>query len=694
MHRYKDIWQTLLTITISVVTYLCVFTQMNVDVSARTRTEILNCDTTLIGNLSWKRYFITELSGSGRYRIDLPLEAPFFFTGSTNDLFIRRESIWLDIRFQPIFVGQREGVMRLVRDGDPSDRDTIIIRFVGQALTYSRTEVRDLGEIQTGDTSHCDVRFPSNMADQESWKIIGLDNSKFTTSTPLGPNIEQGNTAAFHFACAPLRSGPVEDTVLLERSLGTFVLDTITVILKAQATDLNVRAVIDYQTIVTGDSAATEIVFPAATPGNSRYRLIHRPTRPFVSLMIGNEPSPEPPNQAKIGIAFVPVVKTDYADSIVIARSNLNDEILDTIKIVVIGKGGGLPEVVVGSLDNVIIDQESSLQVDAVLGGKPQTTQFEYTLAPLSQGPISGTISSPVGASLNQVITCDFVTRPTTFFDATQQWVLRRVSSATGKLWDTSLVNIRQNMKARPVNYRIAFGSSELRHRIGDTVEVNLLLITDDPIDVPMSVYSISGSVTYNPTVVVPLTGIGVERVIIDDQPRIQFRYVGPTPISTSITVVGTLRFVVVMGDTDRTKLDMQRVEIVRGSVDPEEIPSSDAELIVTNVWRYSGSAGRFVNPMVGPLVMDVDPNPITSEGVLRVRNVPPGAGNLQIIDASGQIIADLTKDLRAGTTSWSISTGEGGILSLSPGSYYVRLMAQGDGPHSINSLVRLFVVQ
>jgi hypothetical protein len=91
---------------------------------------------------------------------------------------------------------------------------------------------------------------------------------------------------------------------------------------------------------------------------------------------------------------------------------------------------------------------------------------------------------------------------------------------------------------------------------------------------------------------------------------------------------------------------------------------------------------------------MEIDPNPVVANGTLRVTDVPSGEGALQIVDAMGQIVADLTSDLRAGITSWSISTGEGGVLSLGPGTYYARLLVQGSSPDALNSLVRLFVVQ
>lgn len=693
MQYDRTIWTTARTIAVWFIVAFCVFTQTSGRASADTRTETITFDTTLIGNTDWHRHIIRGLTGTGSYRIDLQSEAPFFFAGSGNDLVIRRDAIWLDIRFQPLYTGARSGMMRLVRQPQQGTDDTIIVQLVGEAYRTIRTDVVDFGTVITGDTVHRRVWITSDLVDQEQWRIIGQDQSVFECLTPDGP-VGFGDSVSYRFRFAPLKQGQYADTIGLVRRLNAQDLDTVFVELYAIAEDRNVRAVIDFGKIVTGDSAATQVSFPAATARNSKYRLDHRPTRPFVSLMIGNDPQPLPPDQSTIGIAFVPVTKESFADSLVVIRSNLNDEILDTIKIILIGEGGGLPEEVYAQLDDVKLDQESSISAAAILSGKPQTAEFRYTLESLTEGPIVGSITSPQGSSLNQVITCDFVTKPTTFFDATQQWLLRRVAVATGKQWDSAYINIRQTMRARPINYRMAFGSSELRQRIGDTVEVNLLLITDDPIDVPTSVMSISGSVTYNPTVVVPLTGIGVERVIIEDQPRIQYRYVGPTPISSAVTVVGTLKFVVVMGDTDRTRLDMQRVEIVRGQGDPEEIPASDAEVIVTNVWRYAAGSGRFVNPMVGPLVMDIDPNPIVTDGVLRVRNVPPNAGNLQIIDASGQVIADLTRDIRAGTTSWSISTGEGGILSLSPGSYYARLMCQGDGPDTIYSLVRLFVVQ
>ena len=216
MQYDRTIWKSARTIAGWLVVWLCVFTQMAVDVYADTRTETVTFDTTLIGNSDWQRHVIRGLSGSGSYRIDLPSEAPFFFSGSANDLFIRRDAIWLDIRFQPIYEGTRTGMMRLVREPQQGSDDTIIVQFNAEARRIIRTDVIDFGTVITGDTVERSVWMRSNLADQENWRIIGQDQPGFVCLTPDGPT-GNNDSVSYRFRFAPLTNQQIADTIGLLR---------------------------------------------------------------------------------------------------------------------------------------------------------------------------------------------------------------------------------------------------------------------------------------------------------------------------------------------------------------------------------------------------------------------------------------------------------------------------------------------
>ena len=64
------------------------------------------------------------------------------------------------------------------------------------------------------------------------------------------------------------------------------------------------------------------------------------------------------------------------------------------------------------------------------------------------------------------------------------------------------------------------------------------------------------------------------------------------------------------------------------------------------------------------------------------------------VIDALGQIRVDLTSALRAGSREFSISSSGLADIVLAPGSYYAQLLVEGAAGGTINSVVRLFVVQ
>lgn len=693
MLTVRTISSTFLATVVWLVIGVCGATAIKAEIQGATRTVFLDFQPTLIGNQNIERAFVGNLSGSATYRIDLPSESPFVFIGNANDLVVRFGFIWVDVSFRPFEEGRSTGVMRLVREPQIGQDDTILIKMSAEGYRVARTEILDFGRVNTGDTVHRQVWVPWNMTDNEAWRIDDVDEPVFELTTKTRP-IGFGDSLFFNFRFAPLRGGSYADTVGLVRSVNGTDIDTIIVYLYATGVDFNVRTTIDYQTMVTGDSVVRVVTFPAPTPGNSRYLLVHRPSRPYVLQLISNEPTPKPPDSSMIGVAFVPTYKVTKTDSVILVRVNLKDEPLDTIKIMLTGTGGGLPLEAGADIVDATIGEHHSVSVEAIMNGRPQTAYFSYELVPLNDGPVTGSLTSPTDPARNQVITCGFTTTPTEFRNVTQTWVLRRHSTTITRQWDSTIITVRQFMKARPIQLRMGWSEDTMRKRIGDTVGVNLVLITDDPIDVPIMLSSVVGTVRYNATVIVPLEGSGIERSIVDDHAEITFRFDGPISVSSKTTVIGTIRYVVTLGDADHSPLDMQRAVIVRGQGSNEDIATADAHVIVTNIWRYPGGGSRLVNPSIGPLVMDVDPNPVASNGTLRVTDVPSGEGALQIVDAMGQIVADLTSDLRAGITSWSISTGEGGVLSLGPGTYYARLLVQGSSPKALNSLVRLFVVQ
>ncbi|MCX6140531.1 MAG: hypothetical protein NTX15_06865, partial [Candidatus Kapabacteria bacterium] len=243
---------------------------------------------------------------------------------------------------------------------------------------------------------------------------------------------------------------------------------------------------------------------------------------------------------------------------------------------------------------------------------------------------------------------------------------------------DPTNIVVNVTMKPRPVRFSMGFIADTFYHRIGDTVSFDVVLTTTDPFDQPVTMNSFVCDVTFNPTMLVTLPSGEQTREVIDGSGQ----------------VIAQGRFVVVLGDADRSPLTIKQSSISYGDGKTQTVQSRSAMVLVTNVWRYQDGRPRYVNPMQGVLVADVDPNPVVSQSTLTIRNVPNQGGRLDVIDALGQVRVDLTGKLRTGARDFTISSSGSADIVLPAGSYYARLLVEGASGGTINSVVRLFVVQ
>lgn len=91
---------------------------------------------------------------------------------------------------------------------------------------------------------------------------------------------------------------------------------------------------------------------------------------------------------------------------------------------------------------------------------------------------------------------------------------------------------------------------------------------------------------------------------------------------------------------------------------------------------------------------MDVDPNPIVVASTLRIRNLPRQTASLVIVDARGGIRANLSQDLQNGKRDFTIAASAGADIVLEPGTYYARCAVESVIGGTLNSVVRLFIIQ
>jgi hypothetical protein len=102
----------------------------------------------------------------------------------------------------------------------------------------------------------------------------------------------------------------------------------------------------------------------------------------------------------------------------------------------------------------------------------------------------------------------------------------------------------------------------------------------------------------------------------------------------------------------------------------------------------------RLINPRASLLEVTIAPNPLLSSGTITIANVPDGAGRLEIVDARGIVVADLTQNVRLGRTVFTVATSGMVDVTLQPGIYYARLSAQLSTSETLSSVVRAFVVR
>ena len=347
----------------------------------------------------------------------------------------------------------------------------------------------------------------------------------------------------------------------------------------------------------------------------------------------------------------------------------------------------------VGFIDMKVDDvqkQDLTLRLEVA----PQSTLFSYELVQVDAGPVTGVLTEPIQPSKQQSISVEFTCAPKVFANSEQRYYVIR-SVAGRDAIDTTLVTVTTAMVPRPVTMRVRAEHDTMAMRIGDTASLRIFLDVEGDIDEPIHIQSVKGRVGYNPTVVVSVLSDNWTRTRDGDRMYVEYTS-GQTQdvvVDGPSTVLAEIPIVAVLGDDDKSILDLDGwvFSIASQRVD---LNASDALVQLTNVWEFTNGGKRFVNSLQGPLVMDIDPNPVTTTATLSVNNIPAGVGELVVVDVNGSIVADLTSQLRAGTRQFTITKGSGGSVVVGPGSYYARLLVRTSSGDSINSIARLFVVQ
>lgn len=476
--------------------------------------------------------------------------------------------------------------------------------------------------------------------------------------------------------------------------------DTIWVTLRGEGIGLTRSVDIDFGTWITGDTTSKWSWMGRREGWGSEisWRIDEQDLGRGFRVMSGNSLVREG-DSLGLRIGYAPMVEGDFSGRALVRRY-WKAVPLDTFIVNV--KGSAFRQKIQEATmrfdsDSVMIGK---VIVDsAVIKLKPTPTRrYGYavnsTVSPPT-GPVVATLVAPIGLSLDTTVVVKFTCAPTAVANFNQSFILRR-SNEEGIVVDSTIIDATTQVVPRPVSLSLRLGPETTSVRTGDTVTLVLKARTNDPIDEPVRYSSIAATLKYNATVLVPLdeTGEG-GRVVIGDTAGYTFRKNNAgIVIDGPETDVMKVRFVAVLGDDDNTAITPDDIIMhLAGTNDDRRFRANPVHVRLTDVWDYL-SGRRLVNTLRGGLQISVEPNPVAASSVITIPALPAAAGSLQIVTPVGQVVADLTDDVRAGTRTFTVISGTGSRLALSPGTYYARLLVRADRGATVSSVVRMFVVQ
>jgi hypothetical protein len=330
--------------------------------------------------------------------------------------------------------------------------------------------------------------------------------------------------------------------------------------------------------------------------------------------------------------------------------------------------------------------------------GPADDVRWEYTRAP--QAPFrSTTINGPIRRG-RDTLAFVFTFHPTSVGRFRDTVGIMRIGRM-GQRLDTAWFYLNGVARPRPLTLRLAPRIERYDARIGDTITLDVLIQSDGPIDVPERMQRLSFDVGYNPTMLVPIFDSQTSPQSLNVRDGRQLLTVrrdafagGDLIVDTSGISVATLRFAVALGDAESSPLTLESFRYVDRSGSEKSPPTTSSFVNVTNVWRYQDGRSRLVNPLQGPLVLDVDPNPVETVATMRVRNLPPVGGTLVIANSNGARVADLTGDIVGGKRDFTIASSGVADVVLPRGTYFARLAVESQLGGTLLSVVRLIIVQ
>ncbi len=650
----------------------------------RLRTVFFNFPPTLLNDAEQKTEVVTGLTEGAQYQVQGLVQPPFRLVTQSADLVVRNRQLVITAEFRPLSEGMFTTDVFLIRQ-PVTIGDTIRLRMNGTGYSISRQEIRDFGRVLVGTTDSLIVIARTNLANNERWRYDPPTlPPPFEVRPTNGPFI-RNDTAFFQFRFSPQAIGKFADTLTIVRLSGAQAVEEIVVILRGTGVPFVLRDTVDLGTILTGDTVARTRTFkpPVVRP---EYSVHHKPSPPFyVYLDKDGKPIPTPTDSMMVGCAFKPTTPGKYADSVVLYRMSQTLDVVDTVTFHLRGAAERQQTEASAEFSNMMVDSIATQNL-GVLIPLESNIPFTYRVVPTNASPVQGTVGTVGNASVQIALTC----APTVYQQRTEQTLI--VQRLAGDVVvDSTTITVTTTMVPRPV--RLFLWADTTEARIGDPASIVVRMQTIGVVDAPVEVGTMTLRLGYNPTLFVPEPAVGVERNVDADSAHVVATAENVLIEGNTSITLATVAGVVTMGDADRCVLNLG-VDVDQPGMSIIQPTVANGLLVLSNAWRYSGGGGRYVNSLQGQLTLDIDPNPVVSQSVLRVRNAPTGAGRLIIVDAVGHVVSDLTADLRSGIREWTIGKSGGSAVALGAGTYYARVTATGTNDTELYSVTRLFIVQ
>lgn len=557
-----------------------------------------------------------------------------------------------------------------------------------------RTERLDFPPTAIGTADEREVRI-DNLPPNASYMILDSCNAPFRVTTSVKDLVVKNGELRLKCEFLPTAPGTFRDEIILDRIPITPPSNE-RIRIRLNGTGFRIERIdrIEFGDVMIGDSTRKMVLIRDNFIRDVRWSITKGPKAPFSTP---DAAAPYQPDRDTIGFrfAFAPTLVGRIVDTVGLIRTFIpTGEALDTIRVILDGTGIRMKD----SAQVVFNDLTSGMTItsDLVLQlpTAPRIREFRYTLRPLiTSGVVTGTITDPLVASRTRSITTSFTARPRSSRSLREQFVLTRLKLDGTKLDSTTITAI-VNMRPQPIQLQASFTADTLVYRIGDTVRFQIIATTETPLDGPIIFNELSTECGINGTVIVPLVNDQISVITRDDRTFVRVTSREPVTISASGDAVLEWLGVVVLGDAAFSPLTLEPVVATLADGKRITLESQSSVLRVSNVWTMPDGTARLINPRASQLEVTIAPNPILASGTITVDNVPAGKGRLEIVDARGIVVADLTQNVRAGRAVFTVATSGSVDVSLQPGIYYARLSAQFSTSETLSSVVRAFVVR